>query len=441
MRAPLTKICGSAFRWLLAWLLAWILPAAFVPCPCRADVNAEWGGHVRGQASLSRPDKESAYRRTGTRDFIDGAGEVRLKNRLFLGDRVVMETHYEALFSSGDTRRKTAEIRRLLPESESFLAASGPPADDRRLLDLTKTLHETDGSALTHRLDRLYVKFLPKWGTLSVGRQALTWGNGLLFNPMDLFNPFSPTEIQRDYKTGDDMAVAEFSAERIGHFQFLVVPRRDPASGDVTGDCSSLAGKLHVMKEGFEFECMAAGHYEEPVLGLGASGYVKSAAWRMNAVYTFLDDHGEKEGFLGFVANMDTSWVWWEKNMYGLVEFYYSGLGDDDYAAAAGDPAVAERIERGELFTLGRWYLAGEIQVELHPLCRVFLTAITNLQDPSIILQPRMTWDVAQDIQVLLGANVHAGGAGTEFGGFTIQGTDFVQRPADSLFAWVTWYY
>ena len=41
---------------------------------------------------------------------------------------------------------------------------------------------------------------LPRWGVVCVGRQAVTWGNGLIFNPMDLFNPFSPVDIERDYK-------------------------------------------------------------------------------------------------------------------------------------------------------------------------------------------------------------------------------------------------
>ena len=72
-------------------------------------------------------------------------------------------------------------------------------------------MNTNNDQTLYHRLDRLSVTFQPYWGTLQIGRQALTWGNGFLFNPMDLFNPFSPTQIDREYKPGDDMVSILFN--------------------------------------------------------------------------------------------------------------------------------------------------------------------------------------------------------------------------------------
>ncbi len=411
-----------------------------LPSPSRAATDIKWGGHLKLRTSASRPDDDSIYQFAGVRDYYDGAGDFRLKNEVFFGNQFFLETHYEALLSGGDTRRKTIEICKRTSLLSSALA-DGEITDDRRLFDLAKTADETDDYILRHRLDRLYLKYLPAWGAVSVGRQALTWGNGLLFNPMDLFNPFAPTDIQRDYKVGDDMAVVQFHAGQTGDVQLLCVPRRDSATGDAEWDQSSLAGKLHVMKAGMEFDVMAGKHYTDHVLGLGASGYVKNAAWRMDAVYTFLDDDGDQNGALGFVANLDYSWVWLGKNMYGLVEFYFNSLGDDDYAAALEDPAIVERLGRGELFTLGRAYLTGQIQAELHPLVNIYLTVIANLHDPSAVLQPRITWDILENIQFIIGANLYAGETGSEFGGFAFQGTDVIQKSADSLFSWATWYF
>jgi hypothetical protein len=53
-----------------------------------------------------------------------------------------------------------------------------------------------------HPAYRLALGIQPNWGLIRIGHQAVTWGNGLLFNPMDLFNPFSPSDIERDYKIG-----------------------------------------------------------------------------------------------------------------------------------------------------------------------------------------------------------------------------------------------
>jgi len=72
-------------------------------------------------------------------------------------------------------------------------------------------------------------------------------------------------------------------------------------------------------------------------------------------------------------------------------------------------PAIAECVARGELFVPGRNYLNGHIQAELHPLFKLFFTAINNIEDPSGILQPYATWDITQNMQLTGGLNVSYG--------------------------------
>ena len=105
------------------------------------------------------------------------------------------------------------------------------------------------------------------------------------------------------------------------------------------------------------------------------------------------------------------------------------------------NPDILERLDRGELFALGKTYLAGNARLELHPLFNIHLTAINNLQDPSGVLQPRATYDLSDNMQILVGANAYWGEDGTEFGGVEIHGTKFTTRAADSVFAWLTYYY
>ena len=391
---------------------------------------------------MSWTEDESFFQPVGTGPYHDGHAEGRLKSKLFFGGWGYFETHYEAILSGGDTRSKLKELERLYPHlfRTGFMIAQ-PLEDDRRFFDLTKTIHEDDCCILYHRLDRLFLTLLAKWGVVSIGRQAVTWGNGLLFNPMDLFNPFAPTDIELDYKVGDDLVSTQFSVNKIGDFHLLYVPRREPASGDVKWNQSSLAGKLHFAWGTTEFDIMAAKHYKDAVAGIGSTGYLGNAAWRLDGVLTFLDDNRDKNGYLSLVANMDYSWVWWAKNFYGFVEFFYSGLGEDDYTDALSDPDISERLDRGELFTLGRTYVSGHIRVELHPLFNVYLTVINNLVDPSGILQPRAVWDIFEDFGITFGGNIYYGRRGTEYGGFKIPGTNFLNKAPDSIFLWLTYYF
>ena len=324
-----------------------------------------------------------------------------------------------------------------------MVSAFSPLDDDRRLFDLSKTIHETNSSALYHRLDRLSLTLLPRWGLIRIGRQAVTWGNGLIFNPMDLFNPFAPTDIEREYKVGDDMVLCDVSTGRQTNVQVLSVFRRDPRTHAATWNQSSLAVKLHLAAGTNEFDLMASRHYEDYVVGIGSTGYLKDAAWRCDATWTFLRGKDNLGGFLSVVANMDYSWIWLDKNVYGLMEFFYSGVGEplDNYTAALTDPSITERLERGELFTLGRFYCSGSIAVELHPLFNIYISVINNIADPSGIVQPRAIWDVFENVQLTAGVNVLYGAKDTEYGGFTIPGSDYLFKSPDSAYVWVGYYF
>ncbi|MBW1642867.1 MAG: hypothetical protein JRJ76_08515 [Deltaproteobacteria bacterium] len=405
-------------------------------------ISPEWGGHVRAQGMTSRPDDKSIYSIVGARTYYDGMDDFRLKNRTFFGDRVYFETHYEISVLGGDTRRKQRELIRLLPFIDTGLMQRVEPvSDDRRFMDLTSVIDETDDTVFYHRLDRLLLALQFERGMVRVGRQALTWGNGLLFNPMDLFNPFAPTDLIRDYKVGDDMITAQFEAEGVGEFQFLYVPRRDPISSEVEWDNSSLASKFHVSMGSTEFDIMGARHYKDFVAGFGSTGYLFDSAWRMDLTWTFQDEGSERDGFLSLVANIDYSWIWLEKNFYGFVEFYYSGIGEKEFLKAAEKEDIVQRIGRGELFTLCRTYLAGEIQVELHPLLNIYFTVINNLNDGSRTVQPRAIWDVTNDIQLIVGGNIYYGKTGTEYGGFEIPVLELMIEPTNNAFMALTYFF
>jgi hypothetical protein len=410
--------------------------------PGLSSEDTQWGGHLKLRGSLSEVDERSLYGLVDAGVYLDGVFEGRLTNRTFFSDTLYGEVHYELLASGGDTREAEQELGRRFPllRSGADLLAPGIE-DDRRFLDLTRTFRARDRYRITHRIDRLFLAWTQGRSALRVGRQAVTWGNGLLFNPMDLVNPFAPSDIEREYKVGDDMVSARVPVLETGEAQVLYVPRRSPENGRVEWDQSSLASKVHLARGTLELDLLGALHYGEEVIGLGATGYAGSAAWRVDATWTFLEEREDQEGFLSLVANVDYSWVWWERNVYGFLELYYSGIGESDPAAAFGNRALVERVSRGEIFTLGRTYLAGHLRVEAHPLLNVLLTVIHRLKEPSGLIQPRMVWDATRSLQVTAGAGIPYGGTGTEFDGFPLAGTGRLTPAPERFFIWATYYF
>ncbi len=410
----------------------------------RADdtVNIQWGGHLRAIGTATLIDDQSIYRFADTGVYYDGQAELRLKNEIFLDSRWSLETHYEAVAAGGDTRSNNSELaRQFSGHLPAAYATASVISDDRRFLNLTSILTDEDDAVAYHRLDRLNLTYTPSWGSLRIGRQALTWGNGMIFNPMDLFNPFAPASVLRDYKVGDDMVLGQIGLGR-HEAQVLFVPRRDVADGEFSDSQSSVAAKFHWSLNALEADILAARHYDDRILAWGATGYLGDAAWRVNAVYTAPAEAYQRHDFIQVVANMDYAWQWGGKNVYGLLELFYNGLGaGGEYTRELESAYIADRLSRGDLFTLGRYYLAGLLQIELHPLVRNHWTFITNLEDPSGLVQPQLLWDAGEDFQVILGAQWHWGAGATEYGGFdtSLAGRAVEITPYDQIYLWLTY--
>ena len=429
-----------------ATLLFFLWPIA-VHAGDSGNLHTRWGGHLRGIGAIAFPDNRSIYQLVDAdTPFVDGQAELRLKNDLTLGSAWSVETHYELVGLRGDTLEKSNRVRNTLPAATaaSILGSHAAINDDRRVLNLTRILSEGDAYIVYHRLDRLNLRWTGSRATVRLGRQALTWGNGLIFNPMDLFNPFSPVAIQKDYKTGDDMLHIQMPVAQ-GDIQMLYLPRRDPDSGEIRDDQSSYAAKWHLSLNTLEMDLMAARHYNDILLAAGAVGYLAEAAWRVDMLYSRLDDHRDQRDCWQIVANLDYAWLWFGKNFYGLMELYYNGLGlgHEDYSQSLTDTQLSLRLARGELFTLGRTYLAGQVRAELHPLLQTSLITIINLADPSAIVQPQLEWDLATDWQLIAGASLYRGGSNTEFGGFftDVEGTQIKVGPADGVYLWLSYYF
>ena len=364
----------------------------------------------------------------------DASADLRLMGEIRAGRHHRLDLHYEV-----------AGIRneRLLGE-EAFIAeitGNVLPDDSRRVLDLTKGFHRGRHSAARHRLDRLAYQYEDGWGSLTVGRAAITWGNGLVFNPMDLFNPFAPTDVERDYKIGDDLALLTlYPAQWNGNaeWQLLLVPRRSTPGGSLRKEAASLALKGNFLAGSAEWDVVAALHYNEPLIGIGHTGYLGGAVWRWDAILTFPENGDE---FFSTVLNLDYSWVWAGLNCYGSIELHYNGLGLSQYGDLLTETPLLQRLQRGEVFTLGRFYVAPSLQVELHPLLNLHLTGILNTADPSGAFLPRLVWSFRQDMELTLGASLYAGGQGTEFGGFPIGPGQTPLEPADRAYAWLKWFF
>ena len=292
--------------------------------------------------------------------------------------------------------------------------------DDRRLVDLTWRLDSGSRHQLQHRFDRLAVQYNgASWG-LTLGRQAVSWGNGLVFQPMDIFSPFAPTTVDRDYKAGDDLILLDKLFENGSDLQLLIVGRRD-ADNDVSRHSSSAAVKWHTFVGNGELELVGGKHYEDDVYGLSWRVPVGGALLRNDIIATRLDDGDWK---VSGVLNLDYSFMLVGRNAYVSAEYYHNDFGVKSLPSTPLllPEALTVRLARGEVFNLMRDYLALSGTLEWHALWNQSITLITNLKDSSSLIQSQLTYDLNDHSRVNAGVVIPIGSAGEEFGGVPLAG-------------------
>lgn len=390
-------------------------------------------GHVKLQANATELPADSLLQDFSDDPMYDTGVDLRLAAEDRAGSWS-WRADYQLLARQGD--RFELQQRAPLTGFGRFAL----PEDDLRLFDLTHRISDDDDRAVTHRFDRLYLSHTTDKTVVNLGRQAISWGNGLIYNPVDFFNPFDPAAVDTEYKTGDDMLYTQYLLDSGDDLQAVWVVRRDD-DDDIVSDQASLAFKYHGFSQRIEYDLLLAEHYDEEILALGGSIDIAEAIWRADIMVTDTRDETVTSG----IINWSYSWIAWNKNLNASVEYFHNGFGidDGDYGplALAENPELVARLQRGELFTLGENYLAAAATIELAPLWLLTATLFQNLDDDSLLLQLISQHDLQQDLQLLISLNLPHGDDGSEYGGID---SAVAERPLaidESLFMQLSWYF
>jgi hypothetical protein len=386
------------------------------------DVRAKFFG-----VGAALPDHSLQRQISGTPAY-DYTADLRLLFTQELG-QVTLTAHHNTILNGGDSFAFLTNPGATLDQSATD--------DDFRLMDLTWELHSGDRHRIVHRFDRLALQYRgATWG-LTVGREAVSWGSGLVFQPMDLFSPFAPTTVDRDFKAGDDLLIVDKLFADGSDLQFLGVARRN-LDGDATSNVASAALKWRKFIGASELELFGGKHYRDQVYGGALRIPVRSAMLRTDLVATRLDDGG---WYFSGIVNLDYSFDLAGRSSYVFAEYYHNDFGVEALPpnpALLPEPLTA-RLLRGEVFNLMRDYLALGGSLQWHPLWTQALTLIGNLNDGSALLQTTVSYVPSDHATLEAGITVPFGDAGEEFGGVPVLGVEATTGGA--LQGYLRWVY
>ena len=267
------------------------------------------------------------------------------------------------------------------------LPPESPPFYRVRPLDWS--LMDVPGASWRHEIDRAFAAWHAGGAEITVGRQAVGLGRGVLFGAVDLFAPFSPLEADREWRRGVDAVRADvkladrWSVDGVAAFgesldASAAVARLRGYAGEVDGE----------LVLGWRARDLVAGLVSSAAVG-GAEVHGELAAYRTPDPYP---------GGLGRGARVvpkavaGASWrIPAGQGIAVFLEWHWSGFGVADPADAVArlaDPAFRERYVRGDTQILGRQAAALLATYEVDPELALSLLGLVSTRDASGVAAP-----------------------------------------------------
>ena len=368
-------------------LLYWAGLALAEPPKVNADLKQFFVASAPYEHLLMPPD---AYGQA----FVDG----RLKVRWDIADNLRVEAHHAV------TAGTPAPVSSLVSELDSMglgdeggeaggALMSGVGLQAPEAVELSWAAFDDSELMMQGRTDRLFVHASFGPVDMRLGRQAVGFGHGLAFNPMDLVQPFSFATIDSEYKPGIDALRLDGYFGMSAHATAVVA-----YAGD--WDAEGMIAMFHASTTlGLSDLSLFYGAVRgDDVIGGGISSSIGPVGVHADATATFPRDSGE-EPFYRAVAGFFHK-PFERSTLSG--ELYLQTVGAEepgDYL----EFASSDRFARGEIWLLGRYYAMASWGQELTPLVSGTLSSTVNLGDGSAFLGPSVSISVSDDVQAVLG--------------------------------------
>jgi hypothetical protein len=294
---------------------------------------------------------------------------------------------------------------------------SGYPAAGRhssqlfRYRDLSGNWREDIGASSSTRigyeLDRASYK--RRFGPVSVslGRQPIDWGSGRLWQPMNVFGAFAPTDLDTDYKPGIDAAVIDWFPSAFSSLTavYALSPKDSPSIDD-----SAAVHYRRQVGERSEIALLAGKVIGNGVLGASFESDWAGLGWRIEGVRYHLEQPRDKSVF--WIAGVDYQFsdgtlisAEWHDNSRGASR-------EADLAGMQTDPLVVSGLQQ----QLSRGVLGLSAGKDLTPLLHgsysLFVSPLKDAMDErsiSLLHQVSFTYSVSNESDLLLSFLVATG--------------------------------
>jgi hypothetical protein len=301
-----------------------------------------------------------------------------------------------------------------------------------RIEPLDETLVEVGSTfSYRHELDRASVTARVGRSDFIAGRQAIGWGRGVLFSAVDIFSPFTPLEIDREWRRGVDALRGTIPLSDLISLELVAAFGEDRESSAYVGRLSGYQGDI-------DGELIVGRRGEDDMFAVTASFPVSGAEVHGElAVFKLPEDRpcgcvlGKDDLTAKTVLGGSYSFELLGRLSTAVAEHHFSGFGVDDVdelpdRLTSGD--FLDRYLRGDFQILGKHAAAIQLSYGIDGVAPVSLLWVLNPQDGSGVVSPGVTWIFSDSVTLLgtaylpYGKGPKDGNIQSEYGGTPLSG-------------------
>ncbi len=278
--------------------------------------------------------------------------------------------------------------------------------------DLDGTYAEGGSYYGRHRLYRASVTLAAGETDVRLGRQRIAWGTGRFWSPLDILNPLSAIQLEREERIGVDAVLVERRFGALSRLSGVYAPSH--AALD-----ASTALRWHANRAGVDYSLVVARLVGEAVAGADIATQLGDAGLRAELTTARREDGSRYRRTL---VGLDYAFP----NTLTLSgELYYNGAGASDRSAYDFAALFAGRIQ-----SVGRRYFGAYAGYEITPLLKWTNHLVVNLADRSRYFSPVLTYSLRTNVDLTVGAQLFSGPRGSEYALFH-----------NTYYAQVQWYF
>ena len=265
-----------------------------------------------------------------------------------------------------------------------------------RVQPLVWRVTDSGNGTWRHEIDRANAQVRARRADLTIGRQAIGWGRGVMFTAVDLFAPFSPLEVDREWRSGVDAVRADVKLTERSSLDLV------GAFGD-TLDRSAFAARARGYSGVIDVEVVGGRRAGDLFGGVTSSAAVGDA-----------EVHGEAAVFR-VPSSVDHDVVWKAvvggsyrfpigSGILAYAEYHYSGFGaahPETIAVLLTTPSFRERCARGDLPILARHASGVTASYEASPEFTYSGQWLHSPGDGSGIVAPALTYTFTDAVSLL----------------------------------------